>query len=241
MNFKKVKKLKLELDKSQSEIILENRINGLFDLADLESEMMIEYYNKIVKPYCHQIGVNPNEYCGYGLYFYYNDDSDIILIKDETILEDIEIEIKFNSDIWKKTNQFFKKKKYEKVIKKISDDDYSDLFIMEVGNKFYNSLFYTVNQPFWKSNLTDLKLEYFFHKDFLNFIKVKNQENLNLNIILNKNFIKIYYEDHFVFNFDYQMATNKEEMLEMFLNLKREIEYQINIKKKKNYEFQKSK
>lgn len=115
MNFNKTNDLILELDKNQFENGLESKINELFDFVELKSELMDEYYNQVLEPFTRVLRVessktylislnlnpNPNEYCGYALVFYFNSDSIITLNK---ISHNESLEIKFQSDIWKKTN-----------------------------------------------------------------------------------------------------------------------------------------
>lgn len=59
MNFKN-QYSQLELDKSQSEIMLENKINDLFNFVVLEAEMLIEYYCQILEPYLISLNFNLN-------------------------------------------------------------------------------------------------------------------------------------------------------------------------------------
>lgn len=49
--------------------------------------------------------------------------------------------------------------------------------------------------------------------------------------MLKEKIIRVSYDIDFVFDFSYQIATNKKEAIDMFLNLKRQVEYEINIRK----------
>lgn len=55
MNFNKINDLRLELDKNESEIMLENKINDLFNFVVLEAEILIEYYNQILEFYYRKV------------------------------------------------------------------------------------------------------------------------------------------------------------------------------------------
>lgn len=234
MNFKKVKDSQLELDKNQSEIFIEYTINNLFEFADLQSEITVKCYNDIVKPYLISLNLNPDEYSGYSLLFYEDSDSEIDLKKDGICLNNVKLE--FQSEMWKKTNQFIQNKKYEKIIETMKvTNSYSNKISLRIMTYdiAYQILFNAKKSTIWKNNLTDKLLEHFFVSFFPHLINIKNQEKLKLNIISKANLIKIYYNGCFVHNFSYQIATNKKEIIDMLFNLKREIEYQINIKKKK--------
>lgn len=227
MNFNKVNEI-LELDKNKSEIIMEKEINNLFDLADLEADMIVEYYHQVLQSYLISLNLHPSSYLGYRLDFYHNADSELHLYTHDKFLK---LEMKFQSDIWKKTNEFFKNKKYEEVIKNLSD---KNKFYIETIDLFHRTKFYETNQNYWKNTLMDKILRNLICFDLKYLINIKNQEALHLNTALGKeDCIRIYYNDKFCLDFNYQKATNKKEFIDMCLNLKRQVEYEINVKQKK--------
>lgn len=219
MNFNKIKNLQLELDKNKSEIIMEKEINNLFDLADLEADMIVEYYHQVLTHYLISLNLHPSSYLGYRLDFYYNNDNEIHLYTNDKFLK---LEMKFQSDIWKKTNEFFKNKKYEEVIKSLYTssrslkfEDLSDKnkFYIETIDLFHRTKFYETNQNSWKNTLMDKILRNLICFNLKHLINIKNQEALHLNTELGKeDCIRIYYNDKFCLDFNYQKATNKKRI-----------------------------
>lgn len=189
---------------------------------------------------------NPNEYCGYALVFYFNSDSIITLNK---ISHNESLEIKFQSDIWKKTNEFFKKvfelytsfanslrvkEKYEDLIKSLSRDNC--LSMNNYCRNYSLALLYEKNHSFGKNYLIDKELKDFFHGykaksgQFKDFINIKNKINFHFHFSLKGKFVQFHYKGFFIFEFPYQIATNKKELIDLLCNIKRKIEYEINVK-----------
>lgn len=161
-------------------------------------------------------------------YFAYNDDydSEVFLTQYKTMFKnnnDFKLEMNFYSETWKNTVLFLRNKKYEKVIKHFLNGNF---LVIDTSYNTNNILFCPNNEEFLKNHLIEKAIKKML-SSFPYSINIKNQKKLYFNIMSKT--IQFAYNGY-NFKFHYQPATNKKKVVDMFLNFKKYVEYEINVK-----------